>query len=61
MLQSKSDDLDNIRKELVSQGLDVGNIDKAIHEIKSCDLSPGLNFERTNFVIPDIRIRLENN
>ena len=39
----------------------MGNIDKAIHEIKSCDLSPGLNFERTNFVIPDIRIRLENN
>ena len=61
LLQSKSDDLDNIRKELVSQGLDAGDIDKAIHEIKSCDLSPGLNFEHTNFVIPDIRIRLENN
>ena len=61
LLQSKSDDLDNVRKELVSQGLDVGDIDKAIHEIKSCDLSPGLNFEHTNFVIPDIRIRLENN
>ena len=61
LLQSKSDELDNVRKELVSQGLDVGDIDKAIHEIKSCDLSPGLNFEHTNFVIPDIRIRLENN
>ena len=61
LLQSKSDDLDNIRKELVSQGLDARDIDKAIHEIKSCDLSPGLNFEHTNFVIPDIRIRLENN
>ena len=61
LLQSKSDDLDNIRKELVSQGLDAPDIDKAIHEIKSCDLSPGLNFEHTNFVIPDIRIRLENN
>ena len=61
LIQSKSDDLDNVRKELVSQGLDVGDIDKAIHEIKSCDLSPGLNFEHTNFVIPDIRIRLENN
>jgi len=61
LLQSKSDDLDNIRKELVSQGLDARDIDKAIHEIKSCDLSPGLNFEYTNFVIPDIRIRLENN
>ena len=61
LLQSKSDDLDNIRKELVSQGLDARDIDKAINEIKSCDLSPGLNFEHTNFVIPDIRIRLENN
>ncbi|MDC0006279.1 RNA polymerase factor sigma-54 [Gammaproteobacteria bacterium] len=61
LLQSKSDDLDNIRKELVSHGLDARDIDKAIHEIKSCDLSPGLNFEHTNFVIPDIRIRLENN
>ena len=61
LLQSKSDDLDNVRKELVSRGLDAGDIDKAIHEIKSCDLSPGLNFEHTNFVIPDIRIRLENN
>ena len=61
LLQSKSDDLDNIRKELVSQGLDARDIDNAIHEIKSCDLSPGLNFEHTNFVIPDIRIRLENN
>ena len=61
LLQSKSDDLYNIRKELVSQGLDARDIDKAIHEIKSCDLSPGLNFEHTNFVIPDIRIRLENN
>ena len=61
LLQSKSDDLDNITKELVSQGLDARDIDKAIHEIKSCDLSPGLNFEHTNFVIPDIRIRLENN
>lgn len=61
LLQSKSDDLDNIRKELVSQGLDAGDIDKAIHEIKSCDLSPGLNFVHTNFVMPDIRIRLENN
>jgi len=61
LLQSKSDDLDNIRKELVSQGLDARDIDKAIHEIKSCDLSPGLNFEHINFVIPDIRIRLENN
>ena len=60
LLQSKSDDLDNIRKELVSQGLDARDIDKAIHEIKSCDLSPGLNFENTNYVIPDLKIELKN-
>jgi len=29
-------------------------------EIKSCDLSPGLNFENTNYVIPDLKIELTN-
>ena len=29
-------------------------------EIKSCDLSPGLNFENTNYVIPDLKIELSN-
>lgn len=61
LLHSKSDDLDNIRKDLVSQGSSADDIDKAINEIKSCDLSPGLNFEHTNFVMPDIKIRIENN
>ena len=61
LIQSKSDDIDVVRKDLVSKGSKTDDVDKAINEIKSCDLSPGLNFEQTNFVIPDIKIRLENN
>ena len=60
LLQNKSDDLEGIRSELILSGYKKSEIDKAIQEIKSCDLSPGLNYEKTNFVIPDIKIRLEN-
>ena len=57
--QNKSDDLESIRNDLIASGFEKNKIDSAIHEIKSCDLSPGLNYEETNFVIPDIRIRLD--
>ena len=57
--QNKSDDLESIRNDLISSGFEKNKIDSAIHEIKSCDLSPGLNYEETNFVIPDIKIRLD--
>ena len=57
--QNKSDDLESIRNDLISSGFEKNKIDNAIHEIKSCDLSPGLNYEETNFVIPDIKIRLD--
>ena len=57
--QNKSDDLESIRNDLISSGFEKNKIDSAIHEIKSCDLSPGLKYEETNFVIPDIKIRLD--
>ena len=57
--QNKSDDLESIRNDLISSGFEKNKIDSAINEIKSCDLSPGLNYEETNFVIPDIKIRLD--
>ena len=31
-----------------------------MNEIKSCDLSPGLNFENINYIIPDLKIELKN-
>lgn len=57
--QNKSDELESIRNDLISSGFEKNKIDSAINEIKSCDLSPGLNYEETNFVIPDIKIRLD--
>ena len=30
-----------------------------MNEIKSCDLSPGLNYENTNYIIPDLKIELK--
>ena len=58
--QNKLDSLNEINNTFLSKGYDESDIEKAMSEIKSCDLSPGLNFENTNYVIPDLKIELSN-
>ena len=58
--QNQLDSLSEINSTFLSKGYDESDIEKAMSEIKSCDLSPGLNFENTNYVIPDLKIELEN-
>ena len=58
--QNQLDSLSEINSSFLSKGYDESDIDKAMSEIKSCDLSPGLNFENTNYVIPDLKIELKN-
>ncbi|MDB2518503.1 RNA polymerase factor sigma-54 [Gammaproteobacteria bacterium] len=58
--QNQLDSLDDINSTFLSKGYDKSDIEKAMLEIKSCDLSPGLNFENTNYVIPDLKIELRN-
>ena len=58
--QNQLDSLSEINSSFLSKGYDESDIDKAMSEIKSCDLSPGLNFENTNYVIPDLKIVLKN-
>ena len=53
------DDLSSIKEILINQGESQRSIDKAISEIKKCDLSPGLNFEKIKFIEPDLRISLK--
>tara|TARA_E500000178_G_scaffold336608_1_gene374794 strand:+ start:1241 stop:2515 length:1275 start_codon:yes stop_codon:yes gene_type:complete len=51
-------------EEIFSTFLKKGYLNKeieiAMNEIKSCDLSPGLNYENTNYIIPDLKIELKN-
>ena len=58
--QNQLDSLNEINNTFLNQGYDKSDIEKAMLEIKSCDLSPGLNFENTNYVIPDLKIELSN-
>ena len=53
------DDLSSIKEILINQGESQKSINKAISEIKKCDLSPGLNFEKIKFIEPDLRISLK--
>ena len=58
--QNQSDSLDEIVIQFPKKGNSNSQIDKAMNEIKSCDLSPGLNFENINYIIPDLKIELKN-
>ena len=50
------DDLDKIKNNLVKSDEDLSLFNLALKEIKKCDLSPGLNFEDTRYIYPDLRI-----
>ena len=55
------DDLKKIKEDFLSQGGDEVVFKNALNEIKNCDLSPGLNFQESHYVYPDLRIIKENN
>ena len=60
LFETPSSDLDFIKTELIKGGHLELDIDNAINEIKVCDLSPGLNYEKTNYIIPDLKIELKD-
>ena len=57
--QNGSESLEEIINTFQKRGYAVKDIEKAMNEIKSCDLSPGLNYESTNYIIPDLKIELK--
>ena len=57
--QNGSESLEDIINTFQKRGYEVKDIEKAMNEIKSCDLSPGLNYENTNYIIPDLKIELK--
>ena len=54
------DDLSLIKKTVLENGFTDKEFESAIEEIKSCDLSPGLNYETTEFIEADLRISFIN-
>ena len=57
--QNGSESLEEIINTFEKRGYAVKDIEKAMNEIQSCDLSPGLNYENTNYIIPDLKIELK--
>ena len=61
LYESSSDDLDECFNTLVYSGYDERDVKNTIQVIRNCDLSPGLNYEETNYIYPDLKITLESN
>ena len=60
MLSNKNlDNLDEIKTKLVKEGAEKKDINNAINEIKNCDLSPGLNYEKTQYIETDLKLFLK--
>jgi len=55
------DDLNKIKNEFISNGGEELAFKNALNEIKKCDLSPGLNFQESQYIYPDLKITKENN
>ena len=53
--------MDECFNTLVYSGYDESDVKKTIQVIRNCDLSPGLNYEETNYIYPDLKITLESN
>ena len=54
------DDIQQIKDSFLKEGFSEEIFNDALDEIKSCDLSPGLNFERTEFIAADLKILIKD-
>ena len=54
------DNLDEIKLKLIKEGAKQKDVDQAINEIKTCDLSPGLNFDNTQYIEADLKLLVNN-
>ena len=54
------DNLDEIKLKLIKEGAKKKDVDQAINEIKTCDLSPGLNFDNTQYIEADLKLLINN-
>ena len=61
LFNERLDNFKEIEESMIREGLSKKGFDDAVDEIKKCDLSPGLNFEKIKFIEPDLKISVKNN
>ncbi len=52
----KLDDINEINKTILKKGYSEKDFRAAIEQIKNCDLSPGLNYKKTDYIEADLKI-----
>ena len=57
----KLDDIEEIKNAYTQRGMSDKDFNSAIELIKNSDLSPGLNFEKTEYIEADLKIILDKN
>ena len=61
LFNERLDNFKEIEESMIREGLSKKDFDDAVDEIKKCDLSPGLNFEKIKFIEPDLKISVKDN
>ncbi len=61
LLNDQLDNLKEIKKLALREGFSEKEFISALDEIKNCDLSPGLNFEKTEYIEADLKISFIGN
>ena len=56
LLNNKLDNISEIREIAYKNGYTDKEFKSALNVIKNCDLSPGLNFEKTDFIEADLKV-----
>jgi len=60
LLNDELDNLSQIKKLVLQKGFSDNDFSSALYIIKNCDLSPGLNYERTQYIEADLKILIKN-
>ena len=58
LTNGRLDNIDLIIKDLKNDGFESLDIKKCMNLIKKCDLNPGLNFSETEFISPDLKLKI---
>jgi len=60
IFNNELDDLNQIKKFVLENGFSENDFSFALDIIKNCDLSPGLNFEKTQYIEADLKISIQD-
>ena len=60
LLNDELDNLCQIKKLILQNGFSDNDFSSALDIIKNCDLNPGLNYVKTQYIEPDLKILIKN-